>query len=138
MKVMCANQKNRDYFTGSRGEGFHFDWSDIDILKSSITNYVFMENGLMQSNVKCVYLAIENDCQPGYCKLFFVDRSGRSNQKEYQYISRVVFLNRRKRFTSNLNPDHYIHGPCISSKHWYGIDVCNALPIHPDFFKCVF
>lgn len=91
MKVMCANKKNNDYFTGSRGEGFHFDWSDIDILKSSLSNYVSMDNGLMQSNLYCAYLAIETDCQPGYCKLFFIDRSGRSNQKEYQYSSRVTF-----------------------------------------------
>lgn len=49
MQVMCANKKNRDYFTGIRGEEFHFDWSDIDILKSSLSNYVSMDSGLMQS-----------------------------------------------------------------------------------------
>lgn len=98
MKVMCANKKNRDYFTGSRGEGFHFDWSDIDILKSSLSNYVSMDSGLMQSKLNCEILAIEKDCPPGYCKLCFRDISGCSNQMEYQYISRVTFLNQRKTF----------------------------------------
>lgn len=75
MKVMCANKKNRDYFTGRRGEGFHFDWSDIDILKSSLSNYVSMDSGLMQSKLNCEILAIEKDCQPGYCRYKWVFQS---------------------------------------------------------------
>lgn len=47
MKVMCVNKKNCDYFIGSRGEGFYFDWSDIDILKFLFLNYVFVDSGLM-------------------------------------------------------------------------------------------
>lgn len=95
---MCANKRNRNYFTGNRGEGFHFDWSDVDILQSSLLKYVFMDNGLMQSKLNCEILAIEKDCQPGYCKLFFMDISGYSNQKEYQYKSRVTFLKSEKTF----------------------------------------
>lgn len=44
MKVIGPKTTTRDYITGSRGEGFHFDWSDIDILHSSITDYVSVGN----------------------------------------------------------------------------------------------
>lgn len=44
MKVIGPHDTFRDYFTGSRGEGFYFDWSDIDILNSSITECVSMDN----------------------------------------------------------------------------------------------
>lgn len=42
MKVICLDDNICDYFLGSRGDGFCFKWSDIDILKFLIMDYVFM------------------------------------------------------------------------------------------------
>lgn len=114
MKVIGPNDTFRDYFTGSRGEGFHFDWSDIDILSTSIAEYVAMDNGLMHP--RCKYIAIDKDCQPGYCKLLYRARSEHTDVK-YRYLSRDSFLDEKIYFSINSNSDIYVHRPCVSTAH---------------------
>lgn len=46
MKVMRAHETMCDYFLGSRGDGFHFKWSDIDILKSLITDNIYARDSI--------------------------------------------------------------------------------------------
>lgn len=114
MKVIGPNDTFRDYFTGSRGEGFHFDWSDIDILSTSIAEYVSMDNGLMHP--RCKYIAIDKDCQPGYCKLLYRTRSEHTDVK-YRYLSRDSFLDEKIYFSINSNSDIHVHRPCVSTAH---------------------
>lgn len=132
MKVIGPNYKIRDYFTGSIGDGFHFDWSDIDILHSLITDYVSMGIGSMHPN--CKYIAIDKDCQPGYCKLLYKARSKQNNDK-CRYLSRISFLKEKNRLSFNSNSDKHVHGPCLSTAYGNenGFDQCNALPIHTAF-----
>lgn len=132
MKVIGPNDTFRDYITGSRGEGFHFDWSDIDILSTSIAEYVSMDNGLMHP--RCKYIAIDKDCQPGYCKLLYRARSEHTDVK-YRYLSRDSFLDEKIYFSINSNSDIHVHGPCVSTAHGNqnGFDDCHAIPIHTDF-----
>lgn len=104
----------RDYITGSRGEGFHFDWSDIDILHSSITDYVSVGNG--SKHAECNYKAIDEDCHPGYCKLLYKTRNEHTDVKR-RYLSRISFLNEKMCLSFNTNSDIHFHGPCVSTAY---------------------
>lgn len=155
IRVIRTHETMCDYFLGSRGDGFYFKWSDIDILKSLITDYIYMPvipfgwcdfelmrtlprdydsrgNGPVQPHFK--YIAIDNECQPGFCKLLCVDGPELADG-EYllQYLHRPSFLNERSRMSFNSNPDKHIHGPCVSTVHGNGLDNCYAIPIHPNF-----
>lgn len=133
MKVIGPHDTFRDYFTGSRGEGFYFDWSDIDILNSSITECVSMDNE--SKHPKCKYIAIiDKDCQPGFCKLLY-KASGNPADVKWRYLSRVSFLKAQLRLSINSNSDIHVHGPCVSTAYGNenGFDQCNAFPIHTDF-----
>lgn len=91
LKIKCANKTERHYFSGSRGEGFQFSFSDIDILHSLIKDYVAMDTMHKECNV----IAIQNKCQPGYCVLLYIRRSG-STVLSYDCIERSTFLEERK------------------------------------------
>lgn len=145
MKVIRPDDNIRDYFSGSRGDGFCFKWSDIDILKSLITDYVPMipfgwndiDTDIVRSLLSDLqpqskYVAIDNGCQPGYCKLICMARRKLADGK-YQYLHRPSFLNERRRLSYNSNPDKHIHGPCVSTVHGSGLDNCYAFPIYPKF-----
>lgn len=72
LKIKHGNKTERHYFSGSRGEGFQFSFSDIDILHSLIINYVATDTMHQECNI----IAIQNKCQPGYCVLLYIRRSG--------------------------------------------------------------
>lgn len=78
------------------------------------------------------YLAINHDCQPGYCKLLCVARRKLADVK-YQYLHRHSFLNEISRLSFNFNSDKHIHGPCVSTAHVNSFNNCYALHNHPNF-----
>lgn len=91
-----------------------------------------MDNGLMHP--RCKYIAIDKDCQPGYCKLLYRARSEHTDVK-YRYLSRDSFLDEKIYFSINSNSDIHVHRPCVSTAHGNqnGFDDCHAIPIHIDF-----
>lgn len=122
------NKTERHYFSGSRGEGFQFSFSDIDILHSLIMNYVAMDTIQKECNI----IAIQNKRQPGYCVVFYIKRKC-STVLSYDCIERSTFLEGRKSVSKNGRSDEYIHGPCNSLNYPNAYDRCSAFPIHPDF-----
>lgn len=128
LKIKHTNKTERHYFSGSRGEGFQFSFSDIDILHSLIMNYVATDT----MHKECNIIAIQKECQPGHCVLFFIRRSG-STILGIDYIERSTFLEERKSVSKNGRSDEHIHGPCNSLNYPNAYDRCSAFPIHPDF-----
>lgn len=109
-----------------------FGWCDFELMRTLPRDYDSRGNGPVQPHFK--YIAIDNECQPGYCKLLCVD-GPKLADGEYllQYLHRPSFLNERRRMSFNSNPDKHIHGPCVSTVHGNGLDSCYAYPIHPNF-----
>ncbi|XP_052702548.1 uncharacterized protein LOC128179091 [Crassostrea angulata] len=108
------------YISGSKGEGFLFDWSDLDVLLSTPFPKISMES----FHPKCELIATRNGCKPGFCKL---TRFGIK-----WYWSRIQFLLLRQTVAINVNFDQRNHGPCFSTNYPDGFDRCHAIVIHPD------
>lgn len=51
--ALCDNTKTCDYMSGSKGEGFLFPWSDIDIMQSIVGQTISMET----FHYKCKFTA---------------------------------------------------------------------------------
>jgi hypothetical protein len=117
----------REYISGSSKEGFQFYWSDLDVMISfSYCNVVIQDKGC--SNTKCVYIATDTDCQPGFCKLLPYCSK---NVDDSMWISRIDFLNERMKCSINSNDDVRSKGPCITTTYAVGFDMCYAFPIDP-------
>lgn len=121
MYALCDSSKSCDYMSGSKGEGFLFYWSDLDIMISSPSSEISMES----FHYKCAYKATRNGCQPGFCKLIRC-------RAECDYFSRIEFLQMRQHIGFNVNFDQTNRGPCYSTNYPDGFDCCHALPVHPD------
>lgn len=67
MKVVCLYEKMCDYFLGSRGDGFYFKWSDIDILRFLIMDYIYM------------FVILFGWCDFGLMRILFRDYDFRGN-----------------------------------------------------------
>lgn len=111
-----------EYMSGSKGDGFSFYWSDLDIMLSTPSPEISMES----FHPECRLIATRNCCQPGFCKLI---QSGTN----LDYYSRIEYLLFRQNVASNVNFDQTNHGPCFSTNYPDGYDRCYALSVHPDY-----
>uniref|UniRef100_A0A8W8I376 Mab-21-like HhH/H2TH-like domain-containing protein n=2 Tax=Magallana gigas TaxID=29159 RepID=A0A8W8I376_MAGGI len=112
----------REYLSGSKGEGFLFPWSDLDIMVSKLPPE---EISMESFHNDCAYIATTNGCKPGFCKLI-------QSYAKCDYYSRVEFLQLKQHAGFNVNFDQTIRGPCYSTNFPDGFDCCYALPVHPD------
>nr|XP_034326962.1 uncharacterized protein LOC109620908 isoform X2 [Crassostrea gigas] len=120
MYALCGSN-SCDYMSGSKGEGFLFYWSDVDIMLSTPLPEISMES----FHPDCAFLAMRNDCQPGFCKLI-------QCHAKCDYYSRTGFLQLRQQRNFNVNFDHRNRGPCFSTNYPDGFDRCYAISVHPD------
>lgn len=107
--------------SGSKGEVFLCCWSDLDIMISSPSPEISMES----FHYDCAYIATKNGCQPGFCKLIRC-------RAEYDYFSRIEFLQMIQHIGLNVKFDQTNQGPCYSTNYPDGFDCCHALLVHPD------
>eukprot|EP00105_Crassostrea_gigas_P035705 XP_019919853.1 PREDICTED: uncharacterized protein LOC109617696 [Crassostrea gigas] len=120
-----------EYMSGSKGEGFLFYWSDLDIMISLPSPEISMEPfpspeiSLEPFPSECAYIAKREGCQAGFCKLNRRDAEG-------DYYSRIEFLHLKQNVGFNANFDQTNRGPCYSTNYPDGFDRCVALPIHCD------
>lgn len=118
-----------EYMSGSKGEGFLFNWSDIDVMASDLTYSVCLES----FHDECNYLATRIGCQPGFCQILEIPSADRNAQ--CYFLSRINFIQSIQQQHFNQNVDHTNRGPCLSTKYPRGFDRCRALPIHIDSSK---
>jgi hypothetical protein len=120
-----------DYISGSRKEGFDFLWSDNDVMLSlSYMNVVMQNQGC--SNIKCTFIAIDADCQPGFCKLLPFSYIFSQSINDDMCYSRFNFLTKRMKYLTNTDNSIGIKGPCITTTDAVGgFDLCSAFPIDP-------
>lgn len=128
--ALCDDTKTCDYMSGSKGEGFLFPWSDIDIMLSLVGQTISMET----FDNKCKFTAKRTGCQTGFCKLLINNNNNEGCLQDF-YLSRVEYLKSRLRNNFNKNFDFTSRGPCLSTKYPGEFDRCYAFPIHPD--SCV-
>lgn len=83
-----------EYISGSKGEGFLFYWSDLDIMISKLPPEVISMESFHND---CDYIATRNGCQPGFCKLI--------RWRECDYYSRIKFLHLIQHVGFNANFD---------------------------------
>lgn len=112
---------------GSQGEGFRLPWSDIDVMRSMIRYYVYIDS----LHNKCTFVAKRNGCQPGFCRLIVID-DGNVKSAPKHCFSRLFYLHKVKQISINGNFDRTIRGPCFSTKYPSGLDSCDSLPVHPN------
>lgn len=62
MYALNVSHQTCEYMSGSKGEGFLFSWSDIDVMASRILFTISMES----SHSECFYVATRSGCQPGF------------------------------------------------------------------------
>jgi hypothetical protein len=129
----------KDYISGSYSEGFIFQWSDLDVMITrSDINVVVQRKGF--PNTKCVYVAADADCQPGFCKLIPYQHSCSMYVDDDLCLSRIKYLNDRVKNLINRNTDTRSNGPCITTDHPIGFDLCLSFPIDPissnKFLRC--
>ena len=120
MYALCVSN-SCDYMSGSKGEGFLFSWSDVDVMLSAPSPQISMGS----FHPDCAFIATRNGCQPGFCKLI-------SCHAEWDYFSRIWFLYLRQQTNINVNFDLTNRGPSFSTNYPGGFDRCYALPLHPD------
>lgn len=125
--ALGESQRYREYLGGSQGEGFRFPWSDIDIMRSLIRYYVYIDS----LHNECAFVAKSNGCQPGFCRLIFID-DGNVKSAQKHCFSRHFYLQKVKQISFNGNFDRTIRGPCFSTKYPTGLDSCDAFQVHPD------
>ncbi|XP_065944800.1 uncharacterized protein [Magallana gigas] len=120
MYALCGSN-SCDYMSGSKGEGFLFYWSDVDVMLSTPSPQISMDS----FHPGCAFIATRNGCQPGFCKLI-------QCHAKCDYYSRTGFLQLRQQMNFNVNFDLTNRGPSFSTNYPDGFDRCHALPIHPD------
>lgn len=124
--LAIENMEKKCFVSGSRGEGFQFDWSDIDLMSPLLRQTVFMES----LHHECNLTARREGCSPGFCKVFFTNAN---NNYGTCYSRNLAFKMIQDKWKLELkNISLTIHGPCVQT---YNYDVCYALPIHPDSSK---
>lgn len=126
MHSLCASQ-SCDYMSGSKGEGFLYSWSDLDITISEIDLNINIDS----MHKECAYIGLRKECQPGFCKVLQSYSSCKKNCK-YNYLSRITFLQINQELRFYTNSDQINRGPCFSTKYQEGYGFCYALPVHPD------
>lgn len=127
MYALNVSHQTCEYMSGSKGEGFLFSWSDIDVMASRILFTISMES----SNSECFYVATRSGCQPGFCRIRKTLNDDR-NVCYYYFLSRGTFISSIEKQHFNENVDHTNRGPCLSTKYPDGFDRCVALPVHID------
>nr|XP_034325530.1 uncharacterized protein LOC109617696 [Crassostrea gigas] len=120
--VYALRSTSCEYMTGSKGDGFFFYWSDLDMMLSTPYPEISMES----VHPECALIATRNGCQPGFCKLI-------QSSTNSDYYSRIEFLIFRQNVAFNVNFDETNHGPCFSTNYPDGYDRCYALSVHPDY-----
>lgn len=124
MYALNSSHQTHDYMSGSKGEGFLFSWSDIDVMCSRILYTISMES----SHGECNYVATRSGCQQGFCQILEIPNGDKNVQ--YYFLSRGAFISSIQKQHFNENVDHTNRGPCLSTKYPDGFDRCIALPIH--------
>lgn len=104
--ALGESQRYREYLGGSQGEGFRLPWSDIDIMRSLIRYYVYIDS----LHNECAFVAKSNGCQPGFCRLIFID-DGNVKSAQKHCFSRHSYLQKVKQISFNGNFDRTIRGP---------------------------
>lgn len=84
MNALCG-LNSCDYMSGSKGEGFLFYWSDVDIMLSTPSPEISME----LFHPDCAFVATRHGCQPGFCKQI-------QCHAKCDYYSRIGFLQIKK------------------------------------------
>lgn len=126
MYALNSSHQTHEYMSGSKGEGFLFSWSDIDVMASRIIYPISME----PLHGECNYVAKRSGCQPGFCHILEISNGDKNVQN--CFLSRGAFIRSIQKQHFNENVDHTNRGPCLSTKYPDGFDRCIALPIHID------
>lgn len=129
MYALNSSYHTCEYMSGSKGEGFRFSWSDIDVMGSDLTYNISMES----LNNECNYVATRSGCEPGFCQILEMPNGDRNAQ--CYFLSRIKFIQSIQQQHFNKNVDHTNRGPCLSTKYPKGFDWCRALPLHIDSSK---
>lgn len=103
------NMEKKCFVSGSRGEGFQFDWSDIDLMSPLLRQTIYMES----LHHECTLTAQREGCSPGFCKVFFTNADNNYGTCNSRNIAFQMIQDKWKLELKNISLK--IHGPCVQT-----------------------